>query len=68
MLVNGELVTDLGVKVDPISAEIRLDGKLLRPQRLRTIVLNRPSGYITTTSDERGRRTVMDLIDVPERV
>src|SRR5688572_241650 len=67
VLVNGELITDLGVKVDP-AAEIRLDGKLLRPQRLRTIVLNKPSGYITTTSDERGRRTVMDLIDVPERL
>jgi 23S rRNA pseudouridine2605 synthase len=68
VMVNGERVTDLGVKVDPLAAEIRLDGKLLRPQRLRTIVLNKPSGYITTTKDERGRRTVMDLVQVPERV
>jgi 23S rRNA pseudouridine2605 synthase len=68
VMVDGQLVTDLGVKVDPTAVDIRLDGKLLRPQRLRTIVLNKPSGYITTTSDERGRRTVMDLIDVPERL
>jgi 23S rRNA pseudouridine2605 synthase len=68
VMVDGEVVTDLGTKVDPNAAEIRLDGKLLRPQRLRTIVLNKPSGYITTTRDERGRRTVMDLVRVSERV
>ena len=66
--VNGEVVTDLGLKVDPLAAEIRVDGRRLAPQRPRTILLNKPSGYITTTSDERGRRTVMDLVRVPERV
>src|SRR5687768_10499682 len=66
--VDGAVVTDLGTKIDPVAAEIRIDGKLLRPQRPRTILLNKPSGYITTTSDERGRRTVMDIVRVPERV
>jgi pseudouridine synthase len=66
--VDGEVVTDLGTKVDPVAAVIRVDGRLLKAQRPRTILLNKPSGYITTTSDERGRRTVMDLVRVPERV
>lgn len=66
--VNGEPVTELGTRVDPATAEIRVDGKLLRPQRPRTILLNKPAGFITTVSDERGRRTVMELVHVPERV
>ncbi|MDP9471117.1 MAG: pseudouridine synthase [Chloroflexota bacterium] len=66
--VDGETVTELGTKVDPVHAKIRVDGRLLRAQRPRSIILNKPSGYITTTSDERGRWTVMDLVDVPERV
>ncbi len=66
--VDGKIVTELGTKVDPLHAQIRVDGRLLRAQRPRSILLNKPSGYITTTSDERGRWTVMDLVDVPERV
>lgn len=66
--VDGQVVTEMGVKVDPTRQKVELDGKIIPQQRLRYIVLNKPSGYITTTSDERGRRTVMDLIDVTERV
>ena len=66
--VNGEPVTQLGTRVDPVADEIRVDGKVLRPQRLRTILLNKPAGYITTMQDERERRTVMDLVDSRERV
>ena len=66
--VDGETVTELGTKVDPRRARITVDGQVLRPQRLRYILLNKPIGFITTTDDERGRRTVMDLVNVPERV
>lgn len=66
--VDGKAVTLLGTKVDPRTAEIRLDGKLLRPRPFRYVLLNKPSGYITTTSDERGRRTVMELVDGRERL
>jgi 23S rRNA pseudouridine2605 synthase len=66
--VNGEPVTTLGVQVDPERDRIEVDGSLVRPERNRYILLNKPSGYITTASDERGRRTVLDLVDVPERV
>jgi 23S rRNA pseudouridine2605 synthase len=66
--VDGEVVTTQGFRVDPEEQEIRVDGRLVVEERSRYIVLNKPSGYITTASDERGRRTVMDLVDVPERI
>lgn len=66
--VDGQVVTEMGVKVDPTVQKIELDGKIIPQQRLRYIMLNKPAGYITTTSDERDRRTVMDLVDVRERV
>ncbi len=68
VLVNGVAVTELGTRVDPTADEIRVDGKVIRPQRLRTILLNKPPGYITTMADDRERRTVMDLIDIRERL
>ena len=66
--VNGIVVTELGTKADPQRDEIRVDNQVLRPQALRYLILNKPTGYITTMSDERGRWTVMDLIKVSERV
>lgn len=66
--VNGRAITELGTRVNPNRDEIRLDGRVLRQQRPRYIVLNKPSGFITTVSDERDRWTVMDLVDIPERV
>jgi 23S rRNA pseudouridine2605 synthase len=66
--VNGQIMIELGTKADPERDEIRVDGKVVREQALRYLMLNKPTGYITTTSDERDRWTVMDLIRVPERV
>ncbi|HET7037295.1 MAG TPA: pseudouridine synthase, partial [Thermomicrobiaceae bacterium] len=66
--VDGQVVKDLGVRVDPARQRIEVDGKLVRPQRKRYLLLNKPAGYITTAQDERGRRTVLDLVQVPERV
>jgi 23S rRNA pseudouridine2605 synthase len=66
--VNGEIVTTLGIKVDPDNAQIEVDGRRIRSQRRRYIMLNKPSGYITTMSDERGRRSVAELVDISERV
>ncbi|MEZ4563877.1 MAG: pseudouridine synthase [Thermomicrobiales bacterium] len=59
--VNGKIVTELGTRVDP-NASIKVDGKTVRKQAHRYVVLNKPSGYITTKSDERDRRTVMELV------
>jgi 23S rRNA pseudouridine2605 synthase len=66
--VDGQIVQEMGLRVDPRRQTIRVDGQVVKWERRRYLMLNKPSGYITTASDERGRRTVLDLIDVPERV
>jgi 23S rRNA pseudouridine2605 synthase len=50
------------------SDRVELDGKPLAMQRLAYVLLHKPSGVITTSSDPRGRRTVIDLVDHPARV
>jgi len=63
VVVNGQVVTELGTKADPERDHIRVDGKLLQgPERYTYVVLNKPKGYVTTVSDEKKRPTVMDLI------
>jgi 23S rRNA pseudouridine2605 synthase len=62
--VNGKVVNTLGAKADPKEDIIAVDGKTLDPQgedRLY-LLLNKPRGYITSTSDPQGRPTVMDLV------
>ena len=66
--VDGKVVTELGTRVDPDRASIRVDGKAVRRQPYRYVVLNKPSGFITTTSDERDRRTVMELVPSEPRL
>ena len=66
--VDGRIVTELGTRVEASRAEIRVDGRPLRPQALRYVLLNKPRGFITTTNDDRGRRTVVDLVPSEERV
>jgi 23S rRNA pseudouridine2605 synthase len=63
VLVNGQVVTELGTKADPEHDHIRVDGKLLQgPERYTYVVLNKPKGYVTTVSDEKKRPTVMELV------
>lgn len=64
--VDGKVVTEMGTKVAP-NAEVEVDGKPIAPAGLVTLLLNKPSDTITTTDDDRGRRTVMDLIDIDDR-
>lgn len=60
--VNGQVVTELGAKADPASDEIRVDGKPLAREIDKTyFALYKPTGYITSKSDPRNRRTVMLL-------
>ena len=60
--VNGQVVTLLGTKADPLQDHIRVDGKLIHgAERHRTFVLNKPKGYVTTVSDPEKRPTVMDF-------
>lgn len=61
--VDGEVVRELGSAADPDSQDIRVDGARVRPGRARrTVVLNKPKGYVTTRADPGRRPTVMDLV------
>ena len=63
VVVNGQVVTELGSKADTEHDHIRVDGKLLQgPERFIYVALNKPKGYVTTVSDEKKRPTVMDLV------
>lgn len=59
--VNGKLVTEMGYKVQPDDV-VRFDGTSISPEQKRYILLNKPKNYITTMDDDRGRKTVMELI------
>ena len=67
--VNGEIAA-LGASADPETDEIRVDGQPLpRAEALVYLMLHKPRGYVTTLSDEQGRRTVAELVsDAPARV
>jgi 23S rRNA pseudouridine2605 synthase len=60
--VNGQVVTELGIRVKP-GDRVQVGGRSVTPLDHEYILLNKPADTITTTSDDRGRRTVLDLID-----
>jgi len=60
--VNGRVVRELGVKIDPDRDAVRVDGRRVRPEPLVTVMLHKPYGYISTTKDPQGRRVVTDLL------
>ena len=59
--VNGKVVTEMGYRVMPTD-EVRFDGSIISPEQKRYVLLNKPKNYITTMDDDRGRKTVMELI------
>lgn len=68
--VNGRVVTELPAWVDPTTDRIIVDGRPLpKPERHIYIMLNKPARVLSTAADEPGadRRTVLDLVDHPER-
>jgi 23S rRNA pseudouridine2605 synthase len=66
--VNGKVVTEHGTKVH-LSDLVTVNGEPVNAEKhLTYIVLNKPKDYITTTSDEKGRKTVMELIPLKQRI
>ncbi len=70
MQVNGQVVTELGSKADPLRDRITVDGRrvVVRPE-LIYLIMHKPTGVVTTMSDPEGRPTVRDLLPkLPTRV
>ncbi len=60
--VNGEVVTELGTKVNVNTDDVRFNGERLKGEAKVYIVMNKPKGYVTTASDPHADKTVMDLL------
>lgn len=60
--VNGEVVTELGTKVNVLKDEIKFNGETLKGEEKVYIVMNKPKGYVTTASDPHAEKTVMELL------
>ena len=67
--VNGEVVTELGTKVNILKDDIRFNGERLKGEEKVYILMNKPKGFVTTASDPHAEKTVMDLLNgCPTRV
>lgn len=67
--VNGNLVTELGTKIDIDKDEVVFDGKKVKKEEKKVyILLNKPIGYVTTSDEQFGRDKVLDLVKVKERI
>ena len=67
--VNGEVVTELGTKINTATDDVRFNGERLKGETKVYIVMNKPKGFVTTASDPHADKTVMDLLkSCPTRV
>jgi 23S rRNA pseudouridine2605 synthase len=60
--VNGQVVRELGIKVDPVADRVRFDGAAIRVRRKIHAAVHKPPGYICSRQDELARRTLHDLL------
>lgn len=68
--VNDLIVTELGTKINPDSDVIMYEDRVVtREEEKVYYMLNKPTGYVTTVKDEKGRKTVLDLLkEIPQRI
>lgn len=67
VMVNGQVVKQLGIKVDS-SDEVIIDGMKLEKEEKEYYLFNKPRGVVTTTSDDKHRKTVMDYFETNKRL
>lgn len=67
--INGEVVSQPYILVDPLKDEVKVNGEAINVKREYVyIIMNKPSGVLTTSIDPFGRKTVLSLIESPDRV
>ncbi|NFL56993.1 rRNA pseudouridine synthase [Clostridium botulinum] len=67
--VNGIKIKELGTKIISGKDIIKVDGNIIEPEENKIyILLNKPKGYVCTAKDEKGRKTILDLVKVKERI
>ena len=67
--VNDSLVVELGHKVDPDIDKVYVDDEIISIEENKVyIALNKPEGIVSTVKDEKGRKTILDLVEVKERI
>lgn len=65
--VNGKVITELGTKINTSDA-VEIDGFALKEENKVYVLLNKPRGVVSTSSDDKHRKTVVDLVDIKERI
>jgi 23S rRNA pseudouridine2605 synthase len=68
VLVNDKTVDDFSVRVDTDKDIVSLDGERITPKKNQYFLLNKPKGIITSVSDDRNRKTVIDLISTNDKI
>jgi 23S rRNA pseudouridine2605 synthase len=67
--VNNNNINELGFKIDPLKDKVYVNDKLIYPEEKKVYVaLNKPVGYVSTVKDEKGRKTIIDLVKIDERI
>ncbi|MBE6049722.1 MAG: rRNA pseudouridine synthase [Clostridium sp.] len=67
--VNGVLVQELGTKVKEGIDQVEFNGKIIKKEEVKVyIMLNKPEGIITSVKDEKDRRTVVNIVNIKERI
>ena len=67
--IDGNIVNELGRKINSTFNEVRLDDRVIVPEEKKVYVaLNKPVGYISAVKDDRGRKTLLDIVKVDERI
>lgn len=67
--VNGKIVNQLGTRINTEQDIVKLDGKKIDIVKEKIyIVLNKPKGFVCTVKDEKNRKTVLDIVNIKERI